>query len=74
MFNFLELAQGYHFYRTMERTITSYRALDLENDIAYIGLPYLGFLSSHQTLPRKIDSINEEKKKMSVDAGHEFGG
>ncbi len=49
MVNFLELAQSYHFYRTMERTITSYRALDLENDIAYIGFPYLGYLSSNQT-------------------------
>ncbi len=33
-YNRLELALGYHFYRFMKNAITSYRALDLENDIA----------------------------------------
>ncbi len=32
-FSFLELTQGNHFYRQLKNAITSYGALDLENDI-----------------------------------------
>ncbi len=62
------------FLRSRNIVLSSYRNNDLENDIAggsyiyifiyifiYIGFPYLGYPSSNQTCPRKIDSYGLEQ-------------
>ncbi len=67
-------------HRLLEHAITSYRALDLENYIpggSYIkGMPIQAFavLTKHDRGRSTVTAENSEETKMSVDAGHEFGG
>ncbi len=65
----LELAQGNHFYRILKNAITSYRALDRENEIAggshVSGFPVkaIPFLAKHDRGRSTVMAESNEEKE-----------
>ncbi len=63
----------------MKNVITSYRALDLENDVVggsdveSFPISTIPVLTKHDRGRSKVLAKSDEEKKMSVCAGHEFG-